>query len=93
MKYLGYIKFFSKKLIKKLPKYFDINIYSINLELDKKLLYKLIYKFKLVKLKFFKLYIDINLVKKIFQLIKLIIAAFILFVSKLINSFYLYINY
>lgn len=60
-KYANYIDFFSKKLVKKLSKYLNINKYSINLEFDKQLPYKLIYSLKLVELKTLKIYIYTNL--------------------------------
>ena len=52
---------FQKKLITELFKYLNINKYNINLKIDKKLCYKLIYNLCLIKLKIFKITIKINL--------------------------------
>ena len=60
-KYLNFIDIFSKQLAKKLPKYFSIKKYTINLKEDKQLLYMLIYSFILIKLEILKIYIKINL--------------------------------
>lgn len=57
IKYLNYANIFSKKSVAKLSKQIDINKYVSDLEPSKQSFYKLIYNFRLVKLKIFKLYI------------------------------------
>lgn len=79
-KYLDYIKIFLKKLIAKLFKCSDINKYIMNLDLDKQLLYKLIYNLEFVKLEIIKTYIKIDLVNSFIQSFKSSIRAFILFI-------------
>ena len=70
---------FSKYLVIEMLKYLDINRYIINLNKDKELLYKLIYSFKLIKLKTFKIYININIINSFICLSKLFTKASILF--------------
>lgn len=67
-KYIDYIDVFSKKLAMKLFKCLNISKYTINLEFDKQLLYRLIYSLKLVEFKNFKIYIKINLANNFIQL-------------------------
>lgn len=59
--YLDYDNIFLKKLAIELPKCSDINKHLIKLELDKLLLYKLIYSLDFIEIKIIKTYIKINL--------------------------------
>lgn len=51
---------FSKNLVRKLPKYLNINKNSIKLKIDKQPLYKSIYSLEKVELETFKTYIKLN---------------------------------
>ena len=68
-------------------------MYYIDLKIDKKLLYNLIYSFKLIKMEIVKMYIKTNLVNNFIHIFKFIISIFILCVKILNSSFYLYINH
>lgn len=57
------------------------------------LFYKLIYILKLVELKIFKIYIGTNLANGFIWLFKSLIEASILYIQKLNDNFYLYIDY
>lgn len=92
-KCLNFANIFSKKLVKMLSKYFNINKYAINLKLDKQLLYKLIYNLKLIELEISKIYIKFDLVNEFIRLFKFFIKAFIFFVRKFNKNSHLYINY
>lgn len=59
--YLKFTDIFSKESAAKLPKYFNINQYLINPELDKYPSYRLIYSLELVELKTIKTYIETNM--------------------------------
>lgn len=60
-KYLDFVDIFLEELAMKLLKYLCITKYTIDLEVDNQLLYKLIYSLELVKLKILKTYIKTNL--------------------------------
>lgn len=60
-KYLDYANIFLKKLAIELPKYFDINKHLINLKPGKQPPYKSLYNLNQIKLKTFKIGIEINL--------------------------------
>lgn len=55
-KYLNFRNMFLKNLTTKLLECLSTNKYGINLEIHKKLLYKLIYSFKYIELNIFKTY-------------------------------------
>ena len=59
-KYFNFVDIFLKKFTIELFQYLSINKNSIKLNLDKKLLYKLIYSIKPMKLEPLKTYIKIN---------------------------------
>lgn len=84
---------FLKKLITKFSKSLSINEYTINLKEGNYLLYESIYNLKLVKSEIFKTYIKTNIVKNFILLSKYSAKAFFLFVKKLNNIFFLYIDY
>ena len=92
-KYLDFVDIFFKKLATKLLKYLSINKYTISLEKNKQLSYKLIYNLGLIKLKTFKAYIMINLSKSFIQPSQSSTKVFILFLKKSDRNHYLYINY
>lgn len=58
--YLELSDIFLKKLVAEPPKYFDINKTLIDLNINKKSPYKLIYSLAPLKLKTFNTYIEIN---------------------------------
>lgn len=76
--YSDFTNIFLKKLATKLPRYLSINEYIINLEIDKKLLYRSINSLKLIVLKFFKTYIKIFLANNFIQSSKSLLKAPIL---------------
>lgn len=92
-KYLDYINVFLKKSAIELFKHFNINKYTINLELSKQLLYGLIYSLRSIELEILKTYIEINLVNSFICLSKFFVKDFIFFVQKLDSNIHLYINY
>lgn len=75
------------------PKRSEINKYTIDLELNKQLPYRLIYSLRLVELKTLKIYIEINLTNSFINSSKSFTKAPILFVWKPNSSFHLCVNY
>ena len=73
--------------------YLDINKYTINLEVDKKLFYKLTYSIEPIELEALKIFIKINLSNDFIYLFTSSTKAYILFIKKFNKNFYLYINY
>lgn len=92
-KYLDNTNVFSKKLIAKLFKYFNINKFTINLKPAKQPSYESIYSSGLVKLKILKTYIETNLANDFICFFNFSTRALILFIQKIDSNFYLYINY
>ena len=92
-KYSDFVNNFSKVLDLKQTKYLDINIYTINPELTKKLFYILINSLDKLELEIPKIYIKINFHNSFIKLLKSFARVSILYVRKLDNSNYLYINY
>lgn len=93
VKYLNFLDIFSKKFTKKLFKQSNINKYTINLQPDKQLFYKLIYNLELIELKTFKIYIKTNLANSCIYLFKSLTKSLIFFIQIFNSSFYLYIDY
>lgn len=91
--YLNYVDIFSKELVMKLFKCFNINKHLISLEPSKQPPYAQIYSLKLVELKILKTYIETTLANGFIRLSKSPVAALILFVQKLDGSFCLYADY
>lgn len=92
-KYVNFANVFSKKLTAKFLKHNGINNHTINLIESQQPFYKPIYSRKLIELEILKTYIDINLAHNFIKLSKSPANASILFVKKLNNSLWLYINY
>ena len=91
--YLDFVDIFLKELATKLGKRLEINKYTINLEENKQLLYKLIYSFKLFELKTPKTNTRTNLANSFLQLFKSSLKVFIFFIKKLNSNFYICIYY
>lgn len=79
-KYLDFIHVFLRKLAIKLFKCSIINIYLIDVELDKQLLYSPIYSSEFAKLQTFKTYIKTNLTNGFIQSFKSLAQVSILFI-------------
>lgn len=77
----------------KQPERSEINKYSIDLELGKKPLYRLIYSLGPIKLKIFKTYIKTNLANGFIWPSKSAVGALILSVQKPDGSVRLYMDY
>lgn len=92
-KYLDFLDVFLKELVAELLECSNINEYSISLKPSMKLLYRLIYSLKLVKLETFKIYIKINLVNSFIQQSKSSAKVPILFFKKPDSNLCLYVNY
>lgn len=88
-KYLDYAEFFLKKLAKKLLEYFKINKYINYPKKNILLFYGLIYSFIQIKLKIFKTHIKINLGNSFIKSFIFLAKAFIVFIQKLYNNFYI----
>lgn len=91
--YLNYVDIFSKELVTKLFKRFNINKHLISLEPSKQPPYAQIYSLKPVELEILKTYIKTTLSNGFIRLSKSPVAALILFVQKLDSSFRLYADY
>lgn len=81
-KYLNLEDIFLNRIIIKLAELLYINKYIINLQKCRQLINKRIYRFGLIKLKFLKAYIKINLAKNFIQPLKSFVSASILFFKK-----------
>ena len=84
---------FLKKLVVELPKRSNINEHTIDMEPNKKLLYRPIYSLGQVELETLITYIETNLAIGFIQPSKSPTKVFILFVQKPDGSFYLYFDY
>ena len=92
-KYSDFAYVFLKKSANVFPKWTRVNKHAIKLEQSKKPPYGPIYSLKLVKLKIFKTYIEINLANGFISALTLPANAPMLFVRKPDGSFYLCVNY
>ena len=93
VEYSNYDNIFLVKNLVKLLEYTKINDYTIKLEKNKQLFFRLIYSLKLVKLKILKTYIKINLANSFIQLFQFYISKFILFDQKPDKNLCFCINY
>ena len=92
-KYSDFADVFLKKLANVFSEQTKANKHAIKLKQGNQLSYGLIYSPKLVKFKIPKIYIENNLANGFIKTSKLPISSRILFLCKLNNSLYLYINY
>lgn len=76
-----------------LLKCFDINKHLIDPKPDKQTLYKPIYSLRLIELKILKIYIKTNIANSFICSFKFLAKTLILFVQKLNNNLYLYMDY
>lgn len=91
--YSDFANIFSEKLTAVLAKNTKINIYIINLEKKKQLLYELIYSLRLIELKTLKNYIKSDLANSFIQAFKSLFYVFILFDQTPDRNFQLCVNY
>ena len=92
-KYSDFADVFSSDLAFKLPKYNEINNYTIKLVDGQYLSYRPIYSLELVELEILKAYIEINLANKFIRLSKSPANALIFFNRKSDGCLQLWVNY
>lgn len=80
IKYSNFINVIFTNSTTKLPKYFKISYYFMNLKKDKQPLYRPIYGFELVKLEILNIYIKINFANSFIKFLKSSISTLILFI-------------
>src|SRR5438034_5090002 len=80
-KYYKFLDIFFQKEADKLPKHHSYN-YKIELEFEKQLLFKSIYKMSFDKLKYLQKYLNKHLIKDFIKASKLSVAASVLFTKK-----------
>ena len=92
-KYFNLSDIFSSDSVLKLVKHTRNNNHFIDLLEDMQLLYRLIYRLQLAKLKMLKTYIEANLSGNLNKSSKFSLVALILFVQKNHGSFHSYVDY
>ena len=92
-KYTDFADIFSKKKSLVLPKYNEINEYTIDLDDGKQPAYEPIYSLDLIELEILKTYIETHLKTGFIWLSKSLTSILILFDKKIDNSLYLCVNY
>ena len=93
VEYFDYSNIFLAENTIKLSENTGINEYTIKLEEDKQLFFRLIYSLGLIKLETLKTYIKTKLVNSFIQLFKSPVRTPILFDKKSDRSFCFYVNY